>query len=580
MSQTEVKKKSPAGIIIGLFFMLLIFGGIAAFALKNFMPAKKAESKDEKLVVKPEMGDLVSDVIETGPLEARKTVEVKSRVAGRVRLLNVEESDMVAEGEQIAVIDPQETQLQVRQNQAQLSGAQANVRRTTIEIAQRRVTAQTNLDRAQSRLRQIELELKQQPVLTSTAITSAKSAYDSANQALNLLVTATQPNARTAAESQLDEAKANHSNSKIEYDRRQGLLEKGYISKRDFEQAELNLKLAKTRLDQAQENYDRVAGQQKLEKQQAEERVRQAKADLDRAKANSIQDSVKREEYVRAVRDVQDARAALRDVDALIQSRNQQVASVDQIQSVLSDSLRQLGETEIRAPVSGIVVKKLVQPGELVASLSSFSSGTPIVRIEDRSTMRVKLNINEIDVAKLTVGKIAEIRIDAFPNRVYKGRVTKIAPASNDSGTTNQVAAQNSVVKYAVEVELNNSDKSLKSGMSAKCSIRVFEKKNVLRVRSEAIGKDPDGRTYVLKLGNEPIPDQTQVPGGPKPKAPKTEKVYVDTGESTGAFIEILSGVKAGERLWKPDSKIPSRLGFMGGRQADDNDKPAEEKDK
>ena len=579
MSQTEVKKKSPAGIIIGVIFMVFIFGAIAMFALKNFMPAKKAESKDEKLVVKPEMGDLISDVIETGPLEARKTVEVKSRVAGRVRLLNVEESDTVIEGEQIAIIDPQETQLQVKQNRAQLSGAEANVRRTTIEIAQRRVTAQTNLDRANSRLRQLELELKQQPILTSTAITSAKSAYDSAVQALNLLTTATQANARTAAESQLDEARANHGNAKIEYDRRQGLLEKGYISKRDFEQAELNLNLAKTRLDQAQENYNRVAGQQKLERQQAEERVRQAKADLDRAKANSIQDNVKREEYIRAGRDVQDARAALRDVDALMQSRNQQRASVDQIQSVLSDSLRLLGETEIRAPVSGIVVKKLVQPGELVSSLSSFSSGTPIVRIEDRSTMRVKLNINEIDVAKLTVGKVAEIRIDAFPTRVYKGRVTKIAPASNDSGAT-AVTAQNSVVKYAVEVELNNSDKSLKSGMSAKCSIRVFEKKNVLRVRSEAIGKDPDGRTYVLKLGNEPIPDQTQIPGGPKPKAPKTEKVYVDTGESTGAFIEVLSGVKVGERLWKPDSKIPSRLGFMGGRQADDNDKPEEEKDK
>ena len=157
---------------------------------------------------------------------------------------------------------------------------------------------------------------------------------------------------------------------------------------------------------------------------------------------------------------------------------------------MLGDAQRQLGETEIRAPVAGIVTKRYVQLGELVASLSSFSAGSPIFKIEDRSTMKVRLNINEIDVAKLTLAMDATVTVDAFTDRKFNGKVSKIAPASEMAA---QGAANDPVVKYIVEVTLDSSSPDLKSGMSAQCTMLVLNRPNVLRVQRDYVVKDADG---------------------------------------------------------------------------------------
>lgn len=567
------KKKKTATVLlfVGLFAVIAMgsIGFVALNSLQGAAKAKEAEFKRNTSTV--EVGDIRVEVIESGPLEAQKSVEVKSRVSGRVQQLLVDEGDMVTEGQLIAIIDPQETELQVKQNQAQLRGAQAGVSRLSVEIAQREVTARTNLARAQSRLRQVQLELREQPGLTNAGIRSAQAALASAEQGLALLVRVTQPNTKIQIQSSLDEAKANLQNSQLEFDRRKSLLEQGYISKREFEQAELNLQLAQTRIQTSEDRLERLNREQDLERKQAEERVKQAKEELNRVRLNSIQDTVKKEEYRRAQQDVMDATAALKDVQALAASRAQQTASVDQLQSVLGDSMRQLGETEIRAPVTGIVTQRLVQLGELVASLSSFSSGTPIIKIEDRATMKVKLDINEIDVAKLKMGMKADVKVDAFPDRSFNGKVTKVAPAS--APTTGATGA-NPVVKYTVEVTLDSGSPDLKSGMSAQCTMRVLDRTQIVRILRSFVVTDEDGTTSVLLLKDKDARDA-------KGK-PVTEKTKVSLGASSGAYIEVLSGVKKGDLLYKPEFSGPGRKTFfVDGDEAERaREKEAEEQGK
>lgn len=502
----------------------------------------KAES-----ALKVEKGDLKVEVVETGSLSAVRTVEVKSRVSGRVKTLYVDEGAVVASGQLIAEIDPRETQLQVDQNSAQVSGAEAGARAQAVQIAQRRITARNALGKAESNLRQLQLELKTQPRLTTASIQSAQSAYDQARQALSQLDNVTQPNARTATELALQDAQNSLATAKSESARLQRLLQQGYVSKRDTETAELQVQLAETKLRTARENLDRLAASQRLDHQQAEERVHQAKAQLDQAQANSIQDNVKREQYQRAIREVSDARAALRDVDALVAQRQQQLAQVSQLRSVLSDGQRQLGETRIVAPSAGVVTERPVQVGELVSSLNSFSAGTTIFKIEDRSQMVVKLNINEIDVAKLTDGMNAEVKIEAFPNEAFAGKVTKIAP-SNVSATATSTDA---VVKYEVEVTLSNVDKRMKSGMSAKCTMRVVDRKGVVRIPLSYLGKDETGSFVILK------------PKNPKDPKDKGTRVAVKTGAQSAAMVEITSGLNAGQEIVKPEFNGPKRKGMM-----------------
>lgn len=530
------------GWIVLILSVLICGGGI--FMLNGFRQQQiAAASGSVANTVVVDRGEVKVQVVESGTIEAERVVELKSRAAGRLAKLLKDEGDQVAAGELIAVIDPTETRLQVDQNSAQLRGAQASVARQDIEIRQRRLLTLTSLQKARDRVAQIERENRIQPTLTKSAIESAQSALITAQKQRELLVTTTQPNERTAVQSEVDQAILNFDNASRELARLEGLLAQDFVSLREVENQRLQLDLARSRRDAAKLKLSRLPAQQLNELRQADERIRQAQADLARAKANSVQDSGKSSELVQARIAVREAEAQLSDVDALIASRAQGQASVDQIRSSLSDSQRQLGETNIRAPYAGVITKRLMQEGELVSSLSSFSSGTPIVRLEDRSKMIVKLNINEIDVAKLRLGMTSTILIDALPSDSFEGQVTKIAPAR-----TAATSAGDAVVRYEVEVRLDNPTGAIKSGMTAKCSMNVIDQPKVVRVPIDFVIKEGTER-YVMVLGDKPKKDDPGV------------KTKFKAGVESASYVEVISGVKEGTRLRRPKFSGPDRAG-------------------
>ncbi len=553
-------------VAIILLIVVVVLVGFGTCTWNGFRIAQEAKKKElEKGIVKVDRGAVTVQVVESGALEAKKAVEVKSRVGGRLAKLYVDAGDRVRQGQIIAVVDPQETQLRVNQGQAQLEGAQSQIRQSQIERQKRAQTIQTDLARARSRLAQIQEELRVQPELTRTAIAAAQTALTSAQESRNLLVNVTQPNARVAAEKEVRDAEASLSTAQSELRRREALLAKGYVASRDVEQQKLQVELAANTLDRARETLSRVDTQQSNERRQADERIKEAQANLERAQANSIQDDVKREEYKRAVQDVKDAEIAKADIDRLSASTAQQRAQARQIEYGLRDTRRELGETDIRAPIDGIVTKRSVQEGELVASLGSFSSGTPIVTIEDRSTMIARLQVNEIDMAKLKVNMPASIEIDALPNRTFRGHVSRIAPSNvgaNAAAAGASPASADAVVKYEVEVTLDEISPTLKSGMSARCTMVVSSKPDVLRLPIDYVGQDKDQR-FAMVVGADG----------------KAKRVPVTVGETSGAFIEILSGLKEGDRVKKPEFTGPKRKGVMqfgpddGGEESGDSGK-------
>ena len=534
-------------VIVGLVIFLVVVASLGINAIGQIKKQAEAGKVKDDNTATVERGDVSASVIETGSLEAVKTVEVKSRVGGRIAQLMVDEGDYVQKGDLIAVVDPQETELRVEQDQAQLKGAMSSVRRLDIEIAQQRVTLQNAVKKAEIRIAQLKNELKAQPVLTNAAIKSAETSVQSAQKSHDILVNVTQPNAKIAAQNAVDDAKNNLEKSKLEEARQKELYELGYGTKRAWEQAELQRQINANRLSQTQESLNRLDNEQRLERERSNQQIQQAQAELARAKANSIQDDVKVQDLQRAEADLRDAKAQLKNIDALKENKISSQASVEQLQSVLSDSKRQLGETEIRAPFSGIISSRTVQVGELVSALSTFSTGTPIVTLEDRSAMLVKLQINEIDVAKLSKNMESEVTVDAFPNQNFSGHVTKISPS--------QIVSQGAdpVVKYDVEVQLDSVTEALKGGMSAKCTMKAINKKNVLRLPIAFVGLDEKGR--FVEVATEE-------------KDKKTGKVInkridIVTGEIGGKYIEVISGVDEGTKVVKPEYKGPSPKGMM-----------------
>lgn len=526
------------------------FFWIGAIAVAMVGCGKREVAAAEKPYV-VDTGDVSVTVVESGTVDAIKVVELKPLATGRLAKLMVDEGSPVIAGQLVALIDPQETQLRVDQNRAQLMGAQSQVDRNSIEIGQRRRTAAAAVTQADARVKQLELEIQNQPALLKAEIDQAEANFASAKQELDRLSKSAQPTQRASVKAQLDEADENLRNAKFEFDRQKELEAKGFVSTRSLQTAELNLEVSKARYRNVKEQLDKLDAGLRAEFGRAEENVKTAKAQLARAKANLFQLGTRKEDLRSAKAELERARAGLADPAVLEKQKLQGQASVIQLQSQLKDSERLLRETEVRSPITGIVSKRVLQVGELATGLSTFGSGSTILKIEDRTKMRIKLAVNEIDVARLQLGMPASVVIDALSGQKFTGKVSKIAPTKQEVAGQSSVVGSDTVVKFEVEIVLDNVNGALKSGMSAKCTMDVASRKNVVVLPAEYVEKS--GEDYFVRFP----------PKNPKDPKDKGERKKIKIGLKSNSRYEVLEGVAKGNQIIKPDFSGPQRKGFM-----------------
>ena len=530
--------------------MLCIAGGVF-WALRG--GSAKAGNPNERLYT-VQRGAIVVDVTESGAIEPVRTVEIKSRVSGRLAALYVEEGSRVRQGQLLARIDPREVQQQVEQGSAQVESAKANTERARIALEIQAKEARLQLRQAELRVEQLQRELEAQPILTHAAIRAAETAYQNAQENLRLLEQVKHPQERLEAENAVRDAEARLQEAQRHYERVRALLEKGYVARQQLDAAQTALTLAQSQLQSARQRQQQLAEQQRIERETARANLESAWAELERARANAIQDEIKRKAYEAALADLEAARNRLRQIEMQQLELKQAQATEKQASSQLRNWLIQLAETDVRSPIDGIVTRRYREVGELVMSgTTGFGEGTPIMQVADLSQMRVRLNLNELDVAKVRVGMPVEVRVDALPNRLFRGVVKRIAPAAlQPASGSNPLGNAAGVVKFAVEVYLRQTDQALRPGMTARCRILIATRANALILPLEALGREGE-QYYVLKLN----------PNARDPQGkPKREKVYVQVGLRSASHAEILNGVREGDQVAKPPFAGPARRQF------------------
>jgi len=148
-------------------------------------------------------------------------------------------------------------------------------------------------------------------------------------------------------------------------------------------------------------------------------------------------------------------------------------------EAALSTAADQLADTELQAPIDGIILKRNVDEGQVISSgISSVSGGTTIALLADLNKVNVVADVDETDIGKVNLGQTVKTVADAFPDQEFAGRVLKIAPLAK--------VAQN-VTTFEVTAEVDNPGHLLKSGMNANVEILTAEKRNVLLAPNEAI---------------------------------------------------------------------------------------------
>ena len=251
-------------------------------------------------------------------------------------------------------------------------------------------------------------------------------------------------------------------------------------------------------------------------------------------------------------------------------------AGVQTAQTGLSSANKNLGRTTLVAPMDGIISSLTVKKGERVSG-NSFSLGTEMMRVADMSVLEVRVDVGENDVVKVHLGDSADVEVDAYNNRKFKGIVTQIA-SSTKNGTGSSALSSTDVTQYEVRIRLDKESymdllnpgkpKSFpfRPGMNASADIKTKRRDNVLAVpinsvTTRVIGSDKTiadkKKDEEKKKKSEGNGDETVVVNSDEleelvfvvQKDGKVKKVKVKTDIQDINYIEIKEGLAEGDEV-------------------------------
>lgn len=219
-------------------------------------------------------------------------------------------------------------------------------------------------------------------------------------------------------------------------------------------------------------------------------RLNQTQADLDVAKARLENaeamkkrsdelfktQSISTEEHEAAVLAVANARAAV--VGAQVNLDNAKIAMED---------------TDVLAPITGTIISKTVERGQVISSpTSDVGGGTVLLKMADLNLVQVRTLVDETDIGKIRPGLRATVTVGAYPNQPFAGEVVKIEPLAE--------TVQN-VTMFAVQVRIENRNGLLKPGMNSDVEIHIGQRDNVLAVPNAALRTPRDVASAAQVLG-------------------------------------------------------------------------------
>lgn len=291
--------------------------------------------------------------------------------------------------------------------------------------------------------------------------------------------------------------------------------------------------------------YNRVTASMSTSKaglSQAEAQLREAKANYDRNKTLFDKGVISKAEFERAIGSYESAKANRESAFYNVQSAN---ASV-------SEARESLGRTTIYAPADGTVSLLNTELGERVVGTQQMT-GTEIMRIANLDQMEVEVDVNENDIIKISIGDEANIEVDAYLKKTFKGEVTAISNASSLATTADQVT--NFKVKVRI---LRDSYKDLlegkaanyspfRPGMTATVDIITRKKENVLAVPISAVVVKSDTSANA-KLDEINVSKEKFECVFVEEKGKAKIKI-IKTGIQDDTNIEVKTGLKKGEKI-------------------------------
>lgn len=173
-----------------------------------------------------------------------------------------------------------------------------------------------------------------------------------------------------------------------------------------------------------------------------------------------------------------------------------------------------IGETRIESPLDGYVIQRKLDPGALVGP----PGGGAIITVVRMDVLRVFISVNERLASKVALGQEAVVTVDALPGRGFRGTVVRLAPIFDPTTRT-----------LDAEVQLSNTEGVLRPGMYGRGSIILDRHKGATILPAAAMQMSDKDRYVFVVEGN------------------RVHKKHVETGYDAGEWLEVTSGVQAGQ---------------------------------
>lgn len=530
--QTQIaevpKKKKKVWLIVLIIAAIVIV--LIGTAVKNM--TSQIETAANTVEVEPvEKRDLSDSVSLKGTIAGQSKTNVMSLAAAEITAVNVQVGDIVKEGDPLVTLDQKDIEKQIAELKTNINNANAIAandavqkqeslnqakqdQATTLakatdsvnkaqasydELVKKRDDCQTKLNNKKNEVSSAENaqnNAKKEVEEAQSAVYAAQdalSSYQSSNQ--NTSQPAPGGTASSTVDTKLAELQQNAEKASRNYSAKQSA----------YSEAASKYTSVKAEADSLQAELDAYPDQLKS----AEEAVNTAKSSYSDAETSTN----------RSVSTAQNT----------VDMQKYQTSTTRDLKDQLEQLQKQLADCTLSAPIGGVVTAVNVSVGD------KNTAGTTMITIEDTSSLKVIVNVEEADILKIQEGMPATVSTDATGDEEIKGTVTRVVRVKNQSTNTNGTDT-NTSSGYSAEITIDNTE--LLVGMSAKAKIVIKDRGTQLAVPYDLIRQDDNGDSYVLVAEANEDGTATAV------------RKNIKVGEEVDYYTEVTGGdLKEGDQL-------------------------------
>lgn len=297
----------------------------------------------------------------------------------------------------------------------------------------------------------------------------------------------------------------------------------------------------------------------KAQKEQIEAQLINAREVQERNEKLYKEGVISEADYQQSLSNLQALKANYKAAEANINSAQESARaagfSVESAKASLEELRTSLNRTDIYAPMSGIVSRLDVEEGERVVGTIQMA-GTEMMRIANLNAMEVRVEVSENDIPRVTVGDEVAIEVDAYIDRVFRGKVTQIANSATNSAASGGLTSDQ-VTNFEVRINIDpesyqdlitpNKPYPFRPGMSASVDIRTNIEEEAPSISIQAVttrekDKKKKGEEKTT-LADDLLEVVFQVRGD------TVDMVEVKTGIQDDTYIQVLEGLQAGDEV-------------------------------